>query len=58
MKSRAMHLDLAPIETRPGRFGWRLRCPVCRRWASHLVILGGGMLVCRRCRPSTKKGKQ
>ncbi|MGE3598077.1 MAG: hypothetical protein AB7N70_21240 [Dehalococcoidia bacterium] len=49
------HVDYRSVESISRRSGWYLRCPVCRRWSRHLVILGGGVLLCSRCWPSTKK---
>jgi hypothetical protein len=51
-RTTPLHLDLVPIETKPGRRGFQLRCPACHRWANHLLVLGDGVLVCRRCRPA------
>lgn len=45
-----LHVDLAAIETKPGRYQMRrLRCPRCRRWQRALFIVGA-TLVCRACR--------
>jgi len=55
-----LHVDLAPVETRAGRYGLRdLKCPACARWSRTLVILGPGCLACRRClRTDARQGDE
>ena len=43
-------LDTRPVEARPDRGGYKLRCPACRAWVKSLLIVGRSRLLCWRCR--------